>query len=266
MSNDYIKEIINNHKRKGMLEEAICVTIIDNHLVKYNKFNLRIQRLNGSMINTSLYNAQVVTEVKRDSALYKETREFNLLFRFFNKLGINKGYIKKTERPDFEFSKDGISYGIEVTRLYTGNDWVAEKLHNEIVAYSLTSKQFKEYVSNSRYHNRIKTTNNDKGIKVEAIKDKNFEEQEIIQIKNKIFEKIRKQLDDYQKYDFNYIFAEIFYAGYKQIESYSDLSNEINYFVSHLDANFDKTEFHLILKNGNVYVDFDLKNRNYKFL
>ena len=72
--------------------------------------------------------------------------------------------------------------------------------------------------------------------------------------------------DFVEKYDVNYIFAEIVYTGYKQIESYGDLSNEINYYVSHLDTNFDKTEFHLILKNGNMYVDFDLKNRNYKFL
>ena len=266
MSDNYVKEIISNHKSKGMLEEATCVTIIDNYLVKYNRYSLRIKRINASSFNINYYNSKILTEIKKNSNLYKEIREFNLLFRFFDKIGIKQGYIRKIERPDFELSKNGVSYGIEVTRLYTGNDWVAEKFHNEIVANSLTGKKFKEYISNSRYQDRINAYDNNDRVKVTAVKDKCYEQEEIVQIKNKIFEKIRKQLDDYQKYDVNYIFAEIVYTGYKQIESYGDLSNEINYYVSHLDTNFDKTEFHLILKNGNVYVDFDLKNRNYKFL
>ncbi len=266
MTIDYINEIINNHRNKGMLEEAMCVTIIDNYLVKYNKYNLKLKKINFSNFNTNYYNSKINTELKKNSTLYKEIREFNLLFRFFEKLNINHGYIKKTECPDFEFNANGISYGIEVTRLYAGNDWVAEKLHNEIVAFNLTSKQFKEYISNSKYQNRVKAINNNDRIKVKAIKEENFEQEEIIQIKNKLFEKIRKQLDDYQKYDVNYIFAEIVYTGYKQVESYADLSDEISSYVSHLDVNFDKTEFHLILKNGNVFVDFDLKNRNYKFI
>ena len=266
LTNGYIKEIINNHRSKGMLEEAMCVTIIDNDLVKYNRYNLKLKKIGFSNFNTNYYNSKIITELKKNSTLYKEIKEFNLLFRFFDKLGIQHGYVKKMECPDFEFSVNGTSYGIEVTRLYTGNDWVAEKLHNEIVAYNLTSKQFKEYISNSKYQNRIKTFHNENELKVKAVKEECFEKEEIIQIKNKIFEKIRKQLDDYQKYDVNYIFAEIVYTGYKQIESYSDLSNEINSYVSHLDVNFDKTEFHLILKNGNVFVDFDLKNRSFKYI
>ena len=266
LTNGYINEIINNHRSKGMIDEATCVTIIDNNLVKYNKYNLKIKKMDFSNFNTNYYNSKLITELKKNSTLYKEIREFNLLFRFFDKLSIKHGYIRKIERPDFEFSLNGVSYGIEVTRLYTSNDWVAEKLHNEIVAYNLTDKQFKEFISNSKYHNRVRAINNEKRIKVQAVKEACFEQDEIIQIKNKLFEKIRKQLDDYQKYDVNYIFAEIVYTGYKQIESYTQLSDEINSYVSHLDANFDKTEFHLILKNGNVYVDFDLKNRNYKYI
>jgi protein-tyrosine phosphatase len=140
LSNNYIKEIINNHKSKGMIEDSTCVTIIDDCLVKYNKYNLKLKRINGSSFNTNYYNSKIITELKKDSELYKEIREFNLLFRFFNKLNIKNGYIRKIERPDFEFTLGGTSYGIEVTRLYTGNDWVAEKIHNEIVAFNLTNK------------------------------------------------------------------------------------------------------------------------------
>ncbi len=109
MSVNYVKEIISNHKSKGMLEEATCVTIIDNYLVKYNRYSLRIKRINASSFNINYYNSKILTEIKKNSNLYKEIREFNLLFRFFDKIGIKQGYIRKIERPDFELSKNGVS-------------------------------------------------------------------------------------------------------------------------------------------------------------
>ena len=265
MSKDYTDEIISCHKSKGMIEESMGVTIIDNNLVKFNKYTLRISKIKASDVDINYYNATIVKKVKRDSTFFKEIREFNQLFRFFEKLGIRRGYIKKIETPDFEFSKDGITYGIEVTRIYTGNDWVAEKVQNDIVAYKLNGKTFKEYIKKSHYADRVKQhyKNNDV-VNVSAIKYEEFSDAEVVQIKNKIFEKIRKQLDDYKKFDFNYIFADIVYSGYKEFNSYDDLNNEINYFVSHLDVNFGSIDFHLILKVGNSFVDFDLKEGTYK--
>ncbi len=267
MQKNYIDEIVSCHKSKGMLENHMGVTIIEDNLVKFNKYTLKISKIKASDVDVNYYNAKLIKYIKKDSVFFKEIREFNALFKFFDRIGIQKGYIKKTETPDFEFSKDGISYGIEITRIYTGNDWVAEKMHNDIVAYKLTGQKLKEYVTNSKYKDRIKTFHEKDGnIKVEAVKDAMFSNDEVIQIKNKIFEKIRKQLDDYQKFDFNYIFAEIVYSGYKEFNSYDELNNEISYYVSHLDANFGKIEFHLILKNGNNFVDFDLKNGKYSFI
>ena len=267
MAKDYVEEIVSCHKSKGMVEESMGVTIIDDNLVKFNKYTLKISKIKASNVDINFYNATLIKAIKKDSTFYKEIREFNQLFKFFERLGIKRGYIKKTETPDFEFSKDGVTYGIETTRIYTGNDWVAEKMHNDIVAYKLSGKNLKDYISSGKYSQRVVTyTKKDGYLSIKAVKDNKFSSEEVVQIKNKIFEKIRKQLDDYEKFDVNYIFAEIVYSGYKEFSSYDDLNNELQYFVKHLDVSFGKKEFHLMLKNGNNFVDFNLNDGSYYFI
>ena len=266
MQEKILNELVASHRSKGNIEDNEAVTIIDNNLIKYNKYTLKMSRINSSGGQIGYYNAKILKFLKEKTNLYKEIREFNQIFRFFDKLNIKKGYIKKTETPDFELYKNGKSYGIEVTKIYAGNDWVAEKIHNDITAYRLTEDKFKEYINKSKYSGRVKAYIHDDKLNVKALKEANFKDDEIVHIKNKIFEKIRKQLDDYQKFDFNYIFAEIVYTGYKEFSSYDQLNEEIQYFVSHLDANFGNNEFHLVIKKGNRFIDFDIKNRTYTFL
>ena len=223
MSNEYIKEIIASHKSKGMIEQNTGVTIIDNNLVKYNRYTLKISKIKASDFDVNYYNAHLIKEVKKDSNFYKEIREFNQLFKFFEKLDIKKGYIKKTETPDFEFSKDGNYYGIEITRIYTSNDWVAEKVHTDVIAYKLSGQRFKDYLKQKKFENRVKaSTQSDGKLSIEAVRNEVFSDEEVTQIKNKIFEKIRKQFDDYHIYEYNCIFAEIVYSGYKEFSSYDE--------------------------------------------
>ena len=262
----YFDKIIKSHKSEGMLEESIMQFNINEQQISYNVFTLKLKRLNKTNIDINYYNAQLLKQIKQYPQLYKEIREYNLIFRFFKKLNIKDGYIKKSETPDFILQRNNKKYGIEVTRIYTGNDWVAEKLHNDIVAYQLRDKMLSEYINYKKYDGKIKTYNNQKGIVVKAVKDKAFREEEIIQIKNKIFEKIRKLIYDYTKYDYNFIFAEIVFTGYGELDEFDRLNKEINYFISHLDIIWGEAEFHLILKLGNNWNDFDLKNGTYKLI
>lgn len=254
-----IEEIINLHKSEGLLEQSRRIVSIENQNVWCNVFTLKLKNSKTSNIDTDFYNAQIIRHAKRNVQLYKEIREYKQLFRFFDKLKIKNGYIKKSETPDFIMEDDNKKFGIEVTRIYTGNDWVAEKLHNDILAYKLKENTLNEYINSKKYDGKIKTYSKNNQIIVKAVKDKSLREEEIIQIKNKIFEKIRKQIDDYNKYDYNYIFAEIVFSDYKEFEKLEELHNEINYFVSHLDIIWGKAEFHLILKSGNKWNDFNLK-------
>lgn len=266
MNIDFLNKMIKSHKSTGMIEEANMLEKIENQTICYNVFTLKIKKMCNSKLDINYLNAQLIKKVKKVPNLYKEIREFNLIFRFFKKLNINNGYIQKSETPDFILQKGNKKYGIEVTRIYTGNDWVAEKLHNDILVYKLKDKRLSEYINYKKYDGRIKTFNNKKGIVVKAVKDKQLKHDEIVQIKNKIFEKIRKQIDDYNKYDNNYIFAEIVFTDYEELEHFEIINKEINYFISHLDVIWSEAEYHLILKVGNNWTDFDLKRGNYKII
>lgn len=266
MSGDFLKEIINYHHNKGLIEDKYVVCIVEDNLVRLNRFTLMLSKLKSSDIDINYYNARVYEYISNDSNLKKEIREFKQFFKFIDKLSIKDGYVKKSETPDFIMFRNGKTYGIEVTKIYAGNDWVAEKVHNDIVAYKLTGQKFKDYVNVHKYSSRFKAIREKGSIKVSAIKNEEYREEEITQIKNKLFEKIRRQIDEYEKFNENYIFAEIVFSGYKEIKSYEELSEEFNYLVNHLEVNFGENTFHLILKNGNIYADFDLKNGNVRII
>ncbi|MBO5141720.1 MAG: hypothetical protein J6C46_01750 [Clostridia bacterium] len=266
MIENYLSKIINSHKSAGMIEEANMLELVEHQQICYNIYTLKLKSLYNSNLDINFLNAQIIKEIKKNPNLYKEIREFTLFFRFLKKLKINNGYIMKSETPDFILERNNKKYGIEVTRIYTGNDWVAEKLHNDILAYKLKDTKLSEYINYKKYDGRIKTYKTEKGIVVKAVKDKSLKDEEIIQIKNKIFEKIRKQIDDYNKYEYNYIFAEIVFTAYEELEHFEKLSKEINFLISHLDAIWGNAEYHLILKVGNHWADFDLRRGEYKVL
>lgn len=261
-----LKKIIKNHASEGMIEEANLAIPFNQTLLYFNKFTLKLKKIRNTSIDFDYYNAQILKLVKQNPNLYKEIREYNLVFRFLKKLKIKNGYIKKSETPDFVLDKDEKRYGIEVTRIYAGNDWIAEKLHNDILAYRLKDKNLYKYIHDKKFEGKIKTYQTKKGIVVKAVKEKVFRIEEMVQIKNKIFEKIRKQIDDYAKYDYNFIFAEIVFTDYEVFNSIEVLNKEIQYFISHLDILFGEAEFHLILKIGNMWNDFDLKKGTYQML
>lgn len=266
MVDNDLKKIIKSHVSEGMIEEANLAISFNETLLYFNKFTLKLKKIKNTAIDIDYYNAKILKLVKQNPSLYKEIREYNLIFRFFKKLKIKNGFIKKSETPDFILEKNDKIYGIEVTRIYTGNDWAAEKLHNDILAYRLKDKNLDKYIHDKKFEGKIKAYKTKKGIIVKAIKEKNFRNEEIVQIKNKIFEKIRKQIDDYSKYDYNLIFAEVVFTDYEVFNSIEILNQEIQYFISHLDVLFGEAEFHLILKTGNVWNDFDLKRGTYQTL
>lgn len=254
-----IRKIIQGRQREGRLEEANRGIRIYGRSCYYNCYTLRLYQHHSSSLKMSSLNAQIMKTVKLNATTYKEVREFQLLFRFFSRLQIHTGYLKKSETPDFLLQREGQMYGIEVTRIYTGNDWIAEKLHQEVEARRWNQKKLEQYIHEKKYDGKIRTFQTPKGIVVKAVKEKTLRKEEIIQIKNKLFEKIRKQNDDYQKFEHNYIFAEIVFAGYQEQAILETLNAEIRFVISHLDLVFGKEEYHLIVKIGNVWKDYDLK-------
>ncbi|MBQ9266679.1 MAG: hypothetical protein IJ217_00070 [Clostridia bacterium] len=264
-----IDDIINLHMSEGKIEDAYEKIHFDNKTFILNKYSLRVRRGNMSKDEARRWNLRIFNEVKKDRNLYKEVREFNSVFQLFNRLGIKSGSIRKSESPDFIVYNNGREIGIEITKIYVGNDWVAEKIAEEIKAIKQRKKGeelfYDEYV---KFRSRVVTFQIREGIVIaQSGTDKISLEEYIIEIKNKIFEKIRKLMDDYTKCESNIIFVEIasplYFTSDTEIQK---LNEEMKYYISHLDGFSDNRGYRLVLKTSTNWTSFDLKDGSYEII
>ncbi len=212
------------------------------------------------------WNLTIHNEVKKDRNLYKETKEFVSLFQLFNRLGIKSGYVKKSESPDFIISRNGEDTGVEITRIYVGNDWIAEKVAEEIKAFRERKRDVAVYDEYRRFRSKIVSFRIRGGTVIMATGEDEISKKEyLVEIKNKIFEKIRKLIDDYKKCKNNIIFVDVVSSLYfSEEEDIINLNEELKFYVSHLDGFSDEGEYNLVLKSGECWTNFDLKNGEYK--
>lgn len=259
-----IDDIISLHTSAGNVEDAIKKIHIDNKVLPLNTFTLRVTRGNAPKEEVRRWNVTINNEIKKDRSMQKEIREFVSLFRMFEKLKIKSGHIAKSEMPDFILERNNKKIGIEITRIYVGNDWVAEKLNEDIQAYKLRKNEIEGYIQYRKFQNRIKTYAVRGGIVIAPMYDEVSVNEYIIEIKNKLFEKIRKLIDDYAKYDENIIYAEIvtpkFFRTDEEIEK---LNEEIKFYIAHLDGINDTNEYKLVLCNKDRWTMFNLRNGTY---
>ena len=88
-----------------------------------------------------------------------------------------------------------------------------------------------------------------------------------IKIKNKLFEKIRKQIDEYEQFDLNIIYAEITSPEYfDDITDLEAFSKEIVYYMNHLDANTNFASYKLIIKINSKWIELNLNDGSYKLI
>lgn len=263
-----IENIIELHKNNGDLSEAYKRIHLDEKIFDLNIYTLRIIKGNTNKEEIKKWNAIISREIRKDINLHKEIKEYILVFELFKKLKILKGYIQKSEIPDFIYYHKNKKTGIEVTNIYVGNDWVAEKLKEEIPVYKLKSNDLPGYIEYKRYYNRIKTYNIKGNIVIKPIIDKIFIEDYISQIKNKIFEKIRKLAEEYYIFDNNIIFASIISSHYfNSEEQFNKLNEELKYYISHLELSLDKSKsYELILKTKYKWVKFNIKDGTYRII
>ena len=109
--------------------------------------------------------------------------------------------------PDFILERNNKKIGIEITKIYVGNDWVAEKLNEDIQAYKFRKNEIDGYIEYKKYKNKIRTYNIRGGLVIAPMYDEVSMDEYIVEIKNKLFEKIRKLIDDYDKFDKNIIYV-----------------------------------------------------------
>lgn len=262
-----IEDIIELHESRGNIEDSIIEMHFDELILRLNIFTLKFSTVNGERNETKRWNKRIEFEIRKDRKLYKEIREFRTLMSALNRLKIRKGYLEKRECPDFVLEHDGKKIGIEITRIYSGNDWAAEKLNDEIKTYGIEPKEVQGYIEYRKLNNKIKTYQLKDNLVIEPFNKKEENGLLNIKIKNKIFEKIRKLFDEYSKYDENIILADIVSPEYfGTVDDIIKFNDEITFYINHLEENFDEKDYILILKIAEKIGKIDLKKHTCEVL
>lgn len=262
-----IEDLVDLHESNGNIEDAYIKLHFDNKIMMFNKFTLRVRRGNAPKNEIKEWNTDIYSVVKKNRNLTKEVKEFISLFELLEKLKIKSGYIEKSETPDFILTRNDKMIGIEITKIYIGNDWVADKLSEEIKEFRLRQKDVEGYMEYKKYKDRVITYKVRGGLAIMP-QTKNISTQEyIVELKNKIFTKVRKLIDDYDKFETNIIFVEVVSSKLlKDKLDFNQMCEELNYFVTCMEGNFSGSVAKVILKIGKKFVEFNLSEKNYKLL
>ncbi len=262
-----MSDVIDLHNSEGELSDTYVYIHLDETIFKLNSYTLVITSSNASKEEIKRWNDAINEEIRKDRNLMREIKEYRVLFRVLNRLRIKDGHIKKAERPDFIFKKKDKTYGIEITKIYTENDWTIEKMEEDVAHYNLEKEEIAGYMEYRKFSHKIKTYQMKDNIVFQPIQDEKNQNELQIKVKNKIFEKIRKMFDEYQSFDTNMIVASIVSPKYFQNTiNLEEFRQELEYYVNHLEVDTSGKEYYLILILKNQFVQFDLSNHIYTLL
>lgn len=260
-------DIIELHESNGKIEDAYLKIHMDKKVMMLNKYTLRVRRGNAPREEIKEWNMDIYRNVKKDRNLTKEIKEFTALFEYLEKAKIKSGYVEKSETPDFIITRNGEKTGIEITKIYIGNDWVADKLSEEIKEFRLRRTEVEGYMEYKKYRERVKTYKVRGGLMITPNTANISVEDYIAELKNKIFIKIRKLSDEYTKFDNNIIFVEVVSSDFfKQKFDKAKMCEELNYYINYIEADFSNVIAKLVIKIGNEFVEYNLTEKNYRIL
>ena len=229
---------------------------------------MQVNTIHAEKSDLDIWQERINEEIKKNRKLEKEINEFITLFEYLQKFKIRHGEVIKSECPDFIIKRNEKTIGIEITKIYVGDDWLYEKLSNEIAKYRIKKDEIAGYIEYKKASDKIETFKLKHGKFIISPKiTPKMNEEDQINIKNKIFEKIRKLLDDYCKCDINIIYANITSPEY--LEDITDIDGfikEIQYYMAHLDANLTDREYKLVLKMNRKWIEINLNEGTYKLI
>ena len=262
-----IENIIELHKSSGKIEDAYIKIHIDEKILNLNIFSLKVTAIEADIEDVEIWNDRILQELKKDRELEKETKEYASVFELLNKLKIKSGLIKKSESPDFVIIKNNQTIGIEVTKIYVGYEWMVEEIEAEIKEYRLEKKDIEGYIEYKKAGDKVEYFDEKGKVVVSPKLFPTMNEEYQIKIKNKLYEKIRKQVDEYKQFDLNIIYADITNPEYfDDVTDLDSFSKEVVYYLNHLDVNLDFATYKLILKMNSKWIELNLNDGSYKII
>ncbi len=263
-----IEDIIELHKSKGLLEDAHIKIHMDEKVIDLNIYTMCVNMVNAQEEDIRIWQERITQEIKKDRQLEKEVNEFVTLFEFFNKFKIRTGEVEKSECPDFILKRNDETIGIEVTKIYVGYDWMLEKISNEIVKYRIKKEDIDGYIEYKKATDKVETYKIKNGRLILSPKlFPKMNEEYHLKIKNKILEKLRKQVDEYNKYDTNMVYANITSPEYfDDVTDLDTFTKELQYYMIHLEADLSQTKYKLVLKINQKWIEIDINEGTYSIV
>ena len=147
-----------------------------------------------------------------------------------------------------------------------GNDWIPEKIYEDIKTYNIDKKDVSGYIEYKKFTNKIITYKIKENLVIKPLNSKEDTQNFGVKLKNKLLEKIRKMFDEYQNYDTNIILADIVTPKYfDDINNIEKFNNELIFYINHLEVSLGK-EYILLMKLDKKWLIFDLKNHTCDFI
>lgn len=259
-----IEDIVDLHASCGNIEDTYLRLHFDNKVMLLNKYTLRVRRGNATKAEIRDWNFDIYRCVKRDRALTKEIKEFISLFEYLEKARIKSGYIEKSETPDFIITRNGEKTGIEITKIYIGNDWVVDKLNEEIKEFRLRKNELDGYMMYKKYNEKVSTYKLREGLIIlPNTKDITIDDY-MVELKNKIFTKVRKLSDEYKRFENNIIFVDVVSSDILRNKfDKNEMCRELNFFVSHIESDFARSNVKVVMKLGSEFIEYNLSRGDY---
>ena len=262
-----IDDIIELHRSSGNIEDAYIKIHLDERILNLNVFTMKITSVEASKEDVDIWNERISKELKKNRSLDKEIKEFVNIFELLNKIKVRSGEIIKGECPDFLIKRNGSTIGVEITKIYVGYDWMVEKLENEIQEYRFDNEDIEGYIEYKKASDKIEIHNDSGSIVLSPKLQESMNEEYEILIKNKLFEKIRKMLDEYAKYDTNIIYASVTSPEYfDDITDLDAFTKELMYYIAHLEGNLENYKYKLIININKKWIEINLNEGNYKII
>lgn len=148
-----------------------------------------------------------------------------------------------------------------------GNDWVPEKIYEDIRTYNMDKKDIDGYIEYKKYTNKIIKYKIKENLVIKPLNKNEDTLNYEVKLKNKLLEKVRKMFDEYINCDINIILANVVSPKYfEDIYNLENFNKELTFYINHLEANTINKEYVLLLKLDKKWVKFDLNNHTYEEL
>ena len=153
----------------------------------------------------------------------------------------------------------------EETYLFENSEFITfTQANEEIKEFRLRKNELDGYMMYKKYNEKVSTYKLREGLIIlPNTKDITIDDY-MVELKNKIFTKVRKLSDEYQKFENNIIFVDVVSSDILRNKfDKNEMCRELNFFVSHIESDFARSNVKVVMKLGSEFIEYNLSRGDY---